>query len=286
MPPTDPPGAPELRRGVLAVSVLDDVDVEPGRLGLVLPGDPAVGVSWGECRGVLSGADPGSTRGRQLLRAHLHARRWAADLRPAGLAARLRPVGLPVGHVLHPGPGWVCEQVMGGSLDLGLGAVGLDPADRDGVVTLPRVLLGACGLDADLAWSDARDLLESTGALALDLLSRDGRDQLRPVGDCDAVTLLGSRALRTGLVGPAGGLTGVVVPMRRRGWTRLGLVDPAFGPAAAAATAAADRGFPRPLLVTADEVSMVPAGGRPQATALPDEALRGAPATVDVLPFR
>ena len=100
------------------------------------------------------------------------------------------------------------------------------------------------------------------------------------------MTLLGSRALRAGLAGPAGGLAGVVVPMRRRGWTRLGLVDPAFGPAAAAATAAAERGFPRPLLVTVDEVSMVPVGGRPQTTAVPGEPLRGAPAAVDVLPAR
>ena len=58
-------------------------------------------------------------------------------------------------------------------------------------------------------------------------------------------------------------MTGAVVPMLRRGWTRLSLVDPAFGPAAAAATAAAERGFPRPLLVTADELTQVPEGGDP-----------------------
>ena len=59
-----------------------------------------------------------------------------------------------------------------------------------------------------------------------------------------------------------------IVPMRRRGWTRLALVDPAFGPAAAAATDPADRGFARPLLLTADEVTEVPAGGRPEQIVL------------------
>ncbi|MCW2613999.1 MAG: hypothetical protein JWN08_993, partial [Frankiales bacterium] len=39
--------------------------------------------------------------------------------------------------------------------------------------------------------------------------------------------------------------------------------DPAFGPAAAAATHAPERGFARPLLVTADELALVPDGGKP-----------------------
>ena len=285
--PPDPEaqaGAAELRRGVLAVSVLDDVDVEPGRLGLVLPasapGTVPVGVSWSECREVLGGVDPTDPAGRRVLRDHLRARRWAADLGPVELAGRLRPVGLPRGHVLHPGAAWVCERVLGGALDLGLGAVGLDPAEPDTVVLLAPCLLPACGLDAGLAWADARDLLERTGALAVDLLGRDGRGQLRPVGDCDAVTLLGSRALRRALADAAGGLAPVVVPMRRRGWTRLRVVDPAFGPAAAAATAAEERGFPRPLLVTTDEVAMVAGGGRPETTAVPSRA----PVALDVLP--
>ena len=268
MPTVDAPRALELRRAVLAVSVLDDVDVEPGRLGLVLPGTPPVGVAWGECDEVLGGADPTGPDGRRLLRDHLRARRWSADLGPAELAGRLRPVGLPVDHVLNPGARWVCERVLGGALDLGLGAVGLDPADPERVVVLPRGVLTSCGLDAALAWTYAGSLLEDLGRQALDLLGlRDpaGRGLLRPVGDCDAVTLLGARSLRRSLAEAAGGLAPVVVPMRRRGWTRVGLVDPAFGPAAAAATEPAERGFARPLLVTVDEVSMVAAGGRPQS---------------------
>jgi hypothetical protein len=60
--------------------------------------------------------------------------------------------------------------------------------------------------------------------------------------------------------------------MRRRGWTKLAMIDPAFGPAAAAATSEADRGFARPLLVTADEVAVVPEGGRPEQIVLRDPA--------------
>lgn len=56
--------------------------------------------------------------------------------------------------------------------------------------------------------------------------------------------------------------------MRRRGWTDLSLIDPAFGPAAAAATDPVDRGFPRPILITADEVTVVPEGGRPEDVVL------------------
>ncbi len=83
------------------------------------------------------------------------------------------------------------------------------------------------------------------------------------MGDCDVVTLLGARSLRSVLAASAGGLCSAAVPMRRRGWTDLALVDPAFAPAATAATDPEDRGFPRAVLLTADEVAVVPAGGRP-----------------------
>lgn len=255
------PTATELRRVVLAVSVLHDVDLEPAAHGVVLPGAPEVRVSWVECRRALAGHDP-QTTGRRRLTDWLQARRWAADRSPAQLRERLRPVGLPVRHVLHPGHDWVRERVLGGALDLGLGAVDLDPADPDRVVLLPSPAFEASGLDAREAWTQAGVLLERLGALAAERMHGDRRGLLRPLGDCDAVTLLGSRALRTALARDAGGLAAAVVPMRRRGWTRLSRIDPAFGPAAAAATSAVDRGFDRPLLVTADELTVVPAGGR------------------------
>lgn len=256
--------------------MLHDVDVDPGTHGVRLPGEPCVQVRWAECRRALAGHDPESAAGRQRLAGWLLARRWAADL--VGRAGRtalepaLRPVGLPVDHRLHPGLDWVRVRVMGDALDLGLGGVGLDPADPDRVVLLPTSVLDAAGIDPAVAWIGAERELERLGALAAERLALDPKGQLRPLGDADVVTLLGARSLRTALAAAAGGMAAVVAPMRRRGWTRLALIDPAFGPAAAAATPAADRGFVRPLLVTPDELALVPEGGRPQEVALRDPA--------------
>jgi len=256
-----PYAAVALRRGVLAVSVLDDIDVEPGSLGVVLPGPPPLELTWDEVAAATGARHPETDAGRQRLRWWLRSRRRAADLVP--LEPRLRAVGLPVGHLLHPGGPWVCERVLGGALELGLGVLGLDPDDPDAVVALPPPALQHAGVDPARAWPAARTLLEAVGLLAASLLARDAKGVLRPVGDADVVTLLGARSLRACLAGPDGGMVGAVVPMRRRGWTRLSLVDPAFGPAAAAATPAAERGFARPLLLTADEVVLVEPGGHP-----------------------
>ncbi|MCW2667463.1 MAG: hypothetical protein JWN57_2425 [Frankiales bacterium] len=258
------PSAVELRLGVLAVSVLHDVDVDPSENGVVLPGWPDVWVPWSECRRALAGHDPESEEGRTRLAAWLLARRWCADVGPVELRDMLRPVGLPVDHFLHPGLDWVCERVLGDVLDLGFGAVGLDGNDLDKVVLVPPSALDHAGIDAGAAWLDAAAYLEDMGRLAVTMARRDARGQLRPIGDCDVVTLLGARSLRTGLAADHDGLGAAVVPMRRRGWTQLALIDPAFGPAAARATSPAERGFDRPLLITADEVTQVPDGGRPQ----------------------
>jgi hypothetical protein len=266
------PSAVELRRGVLAVSVLHDLDIEPAALGVTLTGNPTVWVSWGECRRALAGHDPETSDGRERLSRWLLARRWASDVTLPDLRERLRPVGLPVDHVLHPGLDWVRRRAFGDALDLGLGAVDIDPDDPDHVVLLPQPLLDAVGLDAEVEWAEAEAYLERMGGLAADRLRLDPKGQLRPVGDCDAVTLLGSRTLRGAIASHAGGMGAVVVPMRRRGWTRLAMIDPAFGPAAAAATVRHDRGFTRPLLVTAEELTLAPEGGRPDVVALRDPA--------------
>lgn len=276
------PTVTELRRGVLAVSVLHDVDIEPAALGVTLPGVPTVWVPWGECRRALAGHDP-ETTGRQRLADWLLARRWAADLSPEHLVQRLRPVGLPVEHVLHPGLDWVRERVLGDALDLGLGAVDLDPADPDRVVLLPATALDAAGLDQEEMWARTKTMLDDLGALAAERVRRDTRGQLRPLGDCDVVTLLGSRALRSALAKDAGGMGAAVVPMRTRGWTRLALIDPAFGPAAARATAPEHRGFDRPLLVTPDELKLVAEGGRAETLVLRDPAVSDEPWMKDVL---
>lgn len=264
------------------MSVLHDVDIEPAPLGVVLPGVPSVWVSWGECRRALAGHDP-ETTGRHRLADWLLARRWAADQSAEQLVARLRPIGLPVEHVLHPGLDWVRERVLGDALDLGLGAVDLDPADPDRVVLLPATVLDAAGLDQEVMWAQVRTLLDDLGALAAERVRRDTRGQLRPLGDCDVVTLLGSKALRTALAQDAGGMGAAVVPMRTRGWTKLALIDPAFGPAAARATDPEHRGFDRPLLITPDELTLVPDAGRTDLIALRDPAVSDEPWLKDVL---
>lgn len=271
LPFAEPAGPVELRRGVLAVSVLQDLDVDLAPLGFVLPGTPSVWISWGECRRALAGHDPEGDVGRARLGRWLFARRWAADATLEDLRERLRPAGLPVEHVLHPGLDWVRRRVLGDALDLGLGAVDLDPSNPERVVLLPQPLLDAVGLDADAEWARAEDYLEAMGALAAERVDRDRRGMLRPVGDCDVVTLLGSSSLRCALATRAGGLAAAIVPIRSRGWTELARIDPAFGLAAAAATDVLDRGFSRPLLVTADELTLAPAG-RPAEIVLRDPA--------------
>ncbi|MDQ1713313.1 MAG: hypothetical protein QOE45_2763 [Frankiaceae bacterium] len=253
-----------LKRCALAVSVLFDVDVEPADHGLRVVGTPPVLVSWKECRRALAGTDPESDTGRRLLARWLLRRRWLADHTYDDLAERARPVGIPSGHALHPGHDWVRVRVMGDALDLGLGFLGIQPGQPDRVTIMPQPAIDAAGL-ADVAgawWLRANEYLERMGAAAAERFFREPDATLRPMGDCDVVTLLGSSTFRHALTGnEAGGMRAVVVPMRTRGWVEITRIDPAFGPAAAAATSAVDRGFARPLLVTADEVTMVRPGG-------------------------
>lgn len=265
------PDSVELRRLALAVSVLDDVDLVPTDDGVLLTGDAVVEVSWLELRRALAGADPESDLGRARVSGWLRGRRIAADTHPDHLRGLARPVGLPVDHPLHPGLDWVRHRVLGDVLDLGFGFVGVGD-DPDEVVVVPQGALDAAGIDPLPWWPVARDYLERMGAVAAQRLA--DTSLLRPIGDCDVVTLLGSRALREALCALDGtGMRAAAVPMRRRGWLDLTRIDPAFTTAAAAATAPDERGFSRPLLLTADEVTMAPDGGRPAEIVLRDKAV-------------
>jgi len=98
--------------------------------------------------------------------------------------------------------------------------------------------------------------------MAAERMERTPNAPLRPMGDCDVVTLLGSMTFRAAIVTDvADGMRTVAVPMRSRGWLDLSRVDPAFSAAAARLTAPEERGFSRPLLVTREEVAMAPEGG-------------------------
>jgi hypothetical protein len=266
------PAPPALRRVALAVCVLDDVDMVPLDDGVLLTGlgrEP-VEVSWREMRRALAGADLDGDVARMRVRSYLTGRRIAADLDPEELRTRARPVGLPVDHPLHPGLDWVRHRVLGGAIDLGFGFVGVGP-DPDEVVIIPQGALDAAGVDPVPWWPVARNYLERMGAVAAQRLV--DVPMLRPIGDCDVVTLLASQTFRTALCNQEGtGMRAAAVPMRRRGWLDLSRIDPAFTIAAAAATDESARGFSRPLLITVDEVTLSRAGGRPAEIELRDKA--------------
>jgi hypothetical protein len=256
------PEPPQLRRCALAVAVLHDLDILPGIDCIVLTGTPTVEVTWTECRRALGGVDPESDDGRHRLARWLMLRRWLAD-RPLGdLAERARPFGSPVESPLHSGLDWVRRRVLGDALDLGFGFVGLDPRDPDKVLPVPQRLLDSASISVDEWWPTAVVYLERMGQMATERMARNPKAPLRPMGDCDVVTLLGSMTFRTAIAdGATDGMRTIAVPMRNRGWLDLARVDPAFSAAAARLTPPDERGFSRPLLVTREELVLAPEGG-------------------------
>jgi hypothetical protein len=265
------PEPTQLRRCALAVAVLHDIDVVPATDGIVLPGPPQIRVSWVECRRALAGADPESDDGRVRVARWFTMRRWLSDRPVEDLVERARPYGASVTSPLHPGLDWVRRRVLGDALDLGFGFVGIDPFDPDLVVPVPHALLRAAGIDPTPWWSTSVVYLEQMGEMAAQRLARSPKSPIRPMGDCDVVTLLGSRTFRQAIVaGVSDGMRTVAVPMRTRGWLDLTRVDPAFSAAAARLTATEDRGFDRPLLVTRDEVVLGRDGGDVVRAAIED----------------
>lgn len=254
------PEAKQIRQCALAVAVLHDVDVMPSPQGVVLPGSTDVLITWTECRRALAGADPQTDTARHRLKRWLQLRRWIADCPLEDLADRARPYGAWVESPLHPGLDWIRRRVLGDTLDLGFGFVGIDPSQPDLVLPIPHQLLQAASVEPEPWWPTAIVYLERMGDMAAERLDRSA--QLRPMGDCDVMTLLGSRTLRHAIVdGLPDGMRTVAVPMRTRGWLDLNRIDPAFSAAAARLTALDDRGFDRPLLVTRDEVVIARADG-------------------------
>lgn len=261
-----------VRRCALAVSVLADLDIRPADDGIVLSGLPEIFVSDDDLWRAIAGADPETGRARRRLTRWLTARRAVAVRSLDELAETIRPVGLPVGHELHPGDDWVRQRVLGGCLHLGVGFVGLDASDRDRVVVVPQSVLAATDVDPTPWWRGATEYLENMGALAISRWRRAPSAALRPMGDCDVVTLLASEVFRGALCADAGGMRAAAVPVRHRGWLELSRIDPAFVQAAAAIANDEERGFPRPVLLTVDEVAVAIPGGKPAEIVLRDPA--------------
>ncbi|HLZ39194.1 MAG TPA: hypothetical protein VKP64_15920, partial [Mycobacteriales bacterium] len=198
----------------LAVSVLDDVDLAIGDAGVTLPDPKPVLVPWRRVRQALGTAAPDSDLARLRLAEWLLAARWGSGRAAAELAAHARPVGFPIDAALHPGLDWVRERVAGGALDLGLGFLGADPRLPDRVVAAPQGVLDVLGVTGDVWWGRARGYVEDMGALAAARWWREPEGPLRPMGDCDVVTLLGSLRLRVTLTASSGGMRTTAVNAR------------------------------------------------------------------------
>jgi hypothetical protein len=293
---TDQRSSTTLRRAVLAVTLLDRgplADLETCEAGVVhtrlVDGSPLL-IGWGElvlAAGDPSGALPDSAVQRRLSRwlrlrvaldQMIHAgcltSPAASDEVRARILSRVRPRALPAEHALHPGACWTRRRVMGGALDLGLALRGYDDDGRqspDDVGLLPAGVLVAANVDLGVATSRADRYLADMATLAGERLHRDPTAVLRPLGDADVLTLLASRTFRTALV-DGQGMRSAAIPMRTRGWLDLGRLDPAFAVSASFLTDPDDRGFERPVLVTADEVSLARAGGDPIGQSLADPA--------------
>jgi hypothetical protein len=253
---------------------MHDIDVLPSPHGITLPGEPELPITWAECRRAIGGVEPETAAGRERLRRWLELRRWIANRTLEDLAERARPYGSSVESPLHPGLDWVRRRILGDSLDLGFGFVGLNPAEPDLVIPVPHQLLRAAGIEPGPWWPTAVVYLERMGEMAAERIERSPMAPLRPMGDCDVVTLLGSRTLRQAIVeGVPDGMRTVAVPMRSRGWLDLNRIDPAFSAAAARLTAVDERGFDRPLMVTREEVVIAREDGNVVRTADLDEKL-------------
>ena len=72
-----------------------------------------------------------------------------------------------------------------------------DRGDR--VVVVPQSVLAATGVDPAPWWRGATEYLENMGALAISRWRRAPSAALRPMGDCDVITLLASEVFRGAL---------------------------------------------------------------------------------------
>jgi len=268
-----------LDNGVLgSLEVLDD--------GLHLPmADSELLVTWDECALAADlGADtepsPGTRRrlARWIkLRAILQS--WSADRQHEYVrfvVSMIRPRALPIDHVLHPGRSWIVRPILGGSTHSGLALRGFtDDAepDSDFAGLLPVDLLEFAGVPRQAAIERADQYVHDMAQLAVDRHKHDPSATLRSLGDADVPTLLTNPLYRRTIL-DGQGMRSAAIPTRNRGWLDLGRLDPAFAISAAELTDPDERGYTRPVLITADEITVVKPGGNIIGQAL-DDPVRG-----------
>ncbi len=231
----------DLRRALLALTVLDDLDVhhDGETLTVPVPGIARRGdllhLSSAVAADVLGGWPPASVEARTRLRSWFGAHRaLAAAPHPGALLRdRVRALAVPDDSVWHPGPAlaaWSRGRVPGGALEVGLGMVGIDEGGPPAL--LWPDLPAAAGMDEDALdelWASAREHAHRMGGLAAARIARTapaprrsrpaphGRTVrpaqrsaheptarttvLRPYGGCDVPTLLSTAALREELAG-------------------------------------------------------------------------------------
>ena len=258
------------RRAVLAVMVLEEMDLVPTADGVVVPGPMESLVGWDEIEECVARAGT-EADARRLVSALIRLHVVVADLGGHAtevLAPSLRLLALPQQHVVHPGPSWTRDTVLGTSLDIGIGIIDV-VGGRSDCVPVPSAV--ASMLHADNLWDSVRLHAEEMAQICAARLRREGatartvsqmrsrvpRGVIRPVGGVDVPSLLSTTTLRQAIVsGDPSGMRAVAAPMRNRGWYDLSLTDPAFVGAAWAATDDVQRGLRGPILVTAEEVAV------------------------------
>src|SRR4051794_15091552 len=93
-----------LRHCVLGVVVLHDVDLDPADDGVRLPSGRVV--PWEAMRAAIAPLAPSDRGATAKLAGWLRLLRSISWRTADDLYDRARPVGLPIGHELHPGSAW------------------------------------------------------------------------------------------------------------------------------------------------------------------------------------
>ncbi len=266
----------QVRREVLAAMLLDDgmlADVELDDGGVTARVSSTwVYMDWAE---LTRAADPGlhdqpgpSLRRRiaRWMRLRITLVEWTTTYGEGFndyVVSKIRPRAMPADHSLHPGSSWLVSRPLGDSTHYGLALRGFNDdgvTDSDSAGLLPVKLLEYANVPTDSAIARASQYVDDMAELAVDRHRRDPSAVMRSLGDADVPTLLTSPLYRRTLL-DGQGMRSAAVPCRHRGWLDLGRLDPAFAVSAAELTEPDERGYTRPILITADEITMVKPGG-------------------------